>query len=110
MTVPLATACASWNREVGELAEVTGPLDGASVPTLLLSGELDPITPPAYADALAPQLASATAVTQAGRSHGIWVGNDCIQAIVAEFVASGGARPDTSCATEPVPIDWFDPG
>lgn len=110
VTQPLSTACDLWDREPATLDEVVGPLESASIPALLLSGTFDPITPPAYAMQLASELERATVVTQDGRSHGIWIGNDCIQRIVRAFVAGGGSVAERSCADEPVPVDWFSPG
>ncbi|MDG1365503.1 MAG: alpha/beta hydrolase, partial [Acidimicrobiales bacterium] len=82
----------------------------SDLPVVLLSGTFDPITPPAYAEAVAELLLNSSVVTQGGRSHGIWIGNDCIQRIVVEFVEGDGDTPATDCADESVPVDWFNPG
>lgn len=105
--VPLAEACAPWDRDARTDPEVPPPVE-SSVPVLLLSGGFDPITPASYADEVATGLIGATVVTQGGRGHGIWIGDDCIQSIVARFVA--GAEVDVGCVEDPVPVDWFTPG
>ena len=105
--VPLAEACIPWDRGVPTGQEVPPPVE-SSVPVLLLSGEFDPITPAVYAAEVAADLVEATVVTQGGRGHGIWIGDDCIQSIVARFVA--GVEVDAGCAADPVPVDWFTPG
>ena len=81
----------------------------SNLPTLLLSGTFDPITPPAYAEQAATSLGFATKVTQAGRGHGIWIGDDCIGSIVEAFVADPARRLDTDCAEIGVPVDWARP-
>lgn len=103
----LADLCDEWEREpAGE--ETDDPVTG-SLPVLLLSGSYDPITPPDYAAAVASRLASATTVEQGGRGHGIWFGNECIAQIVQLFVADPLRTLDTSCADEPVPVEWARP-
>lgn len=102
-----ATVCAPWS--VGSAAPEEGRSVGSDIPTLLLSGGFDPITPALYARGVADNLSRATVVEQAGRGHGIWVGNDCIAGIVLSFVSDPGRVLDTSCASEPVPVDWVRP-
>lgn len=105
VTTPLADSCAAW-PVASEAAP--GPIS-SELPVLLLSGTFDPITPPAYAEAVAESLPNSIVVTQGGRSHGIWIGNDCIQRIVTDFIEGDGDAPAVDCADEPVPVDWFDP-
>lgn len=106
VSVPLAQSCASWPVTP---RTTLGPVS-SSTPVLLLSGSFDPITPPAYAQDVADSLTNSTVVTQVGRSHGIWIGNGCIQGIVAAFVDGDGKTPRTDCADEPVTVDWSEPG
>lgn len=106
VTTSFADACAQWPVTSNQ---PTTSIE-SDVPTLLLSGEFDPITPPAYADLMAETLTNATVVTQSGRSHGIWIGDECIQGIVRAFVEGDAAAPDVGCAGTPVPVDWFTPG
>jgi pimeloyl-ACP methyl ester carboxylesterase len=64
----------------------------ADVPVLLITGELDPTTPPAYAERVARTLTNATVVTLPNRSH-----NDldpCLLGMVEAFV-SGAGRGNT---------------
>lgn len=106
VTTALAESCAAWpvTRQA-----TPGPIF-SNLPVLLLSGTFDPITPPAYAEAVAESLSNSTLVTQGGRSHGIWIGNNCVQGIVAAFIKDGGAAPAIDCADQPTPVDWFTPG
>ena len=54
-------------------------------PTLLLSGKLDPITPPKYADQAAMHLANATHVVVPGAGHSALL-NGCVPRIVGQFI------------------------
>ena len=106
-SAPLASSCAEWEREPAP-AETDDPVS-SDVPTLLLSGRFDPITPPGFATAVAPRLGRATEVVQDGRGHGIWYGDECIAEIVQSFVADPARELDTSCAAEGVPVKWARP-
>ena len=103
----LAEVCEAWERSPAA-GEVGDPVL-SSVPTLLLSGEFDPIVPARYAEDAAARLASATTVEQGGRGHGIWYGNDCIAQLVLEFASDPTADLDTSCADLDVPVEWARP-
>lgn len=109
VTVSLAASCEPWPVEPLSPGPLLAPIR-SELPVLLLSGTFDPITPPAYAASVAASLDHATVVVQQGRSHGIWIGNDCVQGIVSDFIASAGSVTDTTCADKPVPVNWFDPG
>jgi pimeloyl-ACP methyl ester carboxylesterase len=103
----LDDACVEWDREAAG-SVIASPV-ASSIPTLLLSGSFDPITPSVYADRVAARLDRATVVEQDGRGHGIWYGSDCIAEIVQHFVADPAAGLDTSCADDPVPVEWARP-
>lgn len=106
-SAPLADSCAAWDQP-GAPA-VVGEAVSSDIPTLLLSGEFDPITPAAFAERTAQGLTNSTLITQAGRGHGIWIGNACIASIVLEFVAEPGSELDTTCAAVGVPVGWAKP-
>jgi pimeloyl-ACP methyl ester carboxylesterase len=74
----------------------------SDVPALLLTGELDPITPPAYADRVASWFTRVTALRLPYRSHADT--DPCVAGLIESFVVTGGRPPDTSClaATEPI--------
>ena len=81
----MQTVCAIWpeGRADADLAE---PLE-TSIPTLLLSGGADPITPPGYATRAAADLRRAWLLTGVDQGHGqLPVG--CMPGVVADFVAA----------------------
>lgn len=91
----LETICSVWPAGPFD-AGLREPLD-TELPTLLLSGTADPITPPRYANLAAQGLRRAWLLTQPGQGHGqLAVG--CMPRIIAEFVANAGLdEVDTSC-------------
>jgi pimeloyl-ACP methyl ester carboxylesterase len=69
----------------------------SEVPTLLLSGELDPVTPPEYGDETADQFANGRHIVAEGRGH-IVMSNPCIASIITEFVTGAGVEDlDDEC-------------
>jgi pimeloyl-ACP methyl ester carboxylesterase len=95
--------CAIWPH--APLPPGSGDLVHSDVPALLLSGERDPVTPPADA-----------ALVAKGFTHGLWVqiphgthsgSGDCEDRVVADFVKLGSAEGlDVSCmkTAQPVPF------
>jgi len=69
----------------------------SDVPTLVLSGEYDPITPPEWGQQVADTLSRHFFYVFPGVGHGVATANDCTQAIMHTFVSNPGTEPDTSC-------------
>lgn len=104
MTV-LSAVCAVWPR---------GPVDAdfyeplrSDAPTLLLSGENDPVTPPAYAEEIRPGLANSLHLVLRGQGHG-QLAAGCVPRLIAELVASGSLRElDAECAAKVTPAPFL---
>ena len=78
----------------------------SQVPTLLLSGELDPATPPYWADWTAQDLSDHKHWVVTGGHHGV-TGLGCIPSQIALFVESGGLHTlDDECFKK-VPVTAF---
>jgi pimeloyl-ACP methyl ester carboxylesterase len=91
----LALICELWPAGPVD-ADFHAPLD-VEAPTLLLSGEHDPITPPRYAEALAAELPRARHLVAPGQGHGV-VARGCIPQLIEDFLASGSAAGlDAGC-------------
>ena len=91
-------ACALWPR--AELPKDYSEPTRADAPALILTGQWDPVTPPAYGDAAAKHLPNSlhVVVPHGGHGFGGLEGLACIQSLVAEFVERGAtAGLDTSC-------------
>jgi pimeloyl-ACP methyl ester carboxylesterase len=79
--------CRVWPRgsvPEGYRTPVTSP-----VPTLLLSGDLDPVTPPTWGEQAKETLPNSLHVVVPGVGHNT-MGLGCIQSLMADFVKQGG--------------------
>ncbi|CUS04397.2 conserved exported protein of unknown function [Candidatus Promineifilum breve] len=97
--------CAGWPR-----AEVAGDLRQplqSDIPTLLLSGGSDPVTPPTYAEAAAATLPNSRHLVVPGYGHGV-LAVGCMPRVVAQFIRDGHADDlDTACLDELQPPPFF---
>jgi pimeloyl-ACP methyl ester carboxylesterase len=81
-----------------------GPVDAdlhavlhSDVPTLLLSGEADPVTPPAAAEHLARGLTRRRHLVLSGEGHG-QLGTSCVPRLMAAFLDTADPdKLDSSC-------------
>ncbi len=91
-------ACELWPRaQVPK--DYAGPTR-ADVPALILTGQWDPVTPPAYGDAAARHLPNSlhVVVPHGGHGFGGLDGLDCIRNLVADFIERGTTKGlDVSC-------------
>jgi pimeloyl-ACP methyl ester carboxylesterase len=107
----LAVLCEGWPRGVVD-ADLFAPLDSA-VPALILSGEVDPITPPAAGARAAGGFRDALHVVVAGQGHG-QLAAGCAARVIASFLSAGTTRGlDVRClaaaAASPFVIDLAGP-
>lgn len=72
---------------------------GRRIPTVLVSGEEDPATPPAGAEALSRRMPNSRHVVVSHASHSFALMRGCVDVIIAEFYRSASvAGIDVSCA------------
>lgn len=88
-------ACAAWS--VAPLPESADAPVTSTVPTLILNGRFDPITPPRNGEEASRGLSRATVVTFPNTGHGAFQSGACPAALVAAFVAAPEAALDTRC-------------
>ena len=90
--------CDAWPRgDVG--AEYREPMV-SDVPALVLSGELDPVTPPRWGKELAAGFSNVRHVVAPGTGHGASA-LGCVPELVAEFIEAGSAMDlDITCVEE----------
>jgi pimeloyl-ACP methyl ester carboxylesterase len=72
----------------------------AEVPTLLLAGEFDPVTPPEWAELAASTLSHASVVEFPGIGHGVLDSDACAVDLVRSFLESPEAPPRVACLDE----------
>jgi pimeloyl-ACP methyl ester carboxylesterase len=75
--------CQMWPHETRP-ADFHAPLVSA-VPTLVLAGELDPVTPPAYGAEIVRSLSNARLLTAAGQGHSV-IDIGCMPRLVNRFI------------------------
>ncbi|MEO8847122.1 MAG: alpha/beta fold hydrolase [Casimicrobiaceae bacterium] len=83
----LIDVCGAWPRGAMP-ADFATPL-ASDIPMLLLSGGLDPVTPPAYAAEVAATLQHAKSIVAPGYGH-IVSSHGCAPRLVARFIDSAG--------------------
>jgi hypothetical protein len=101
----LVARCSGW--PVVELApSFREPLQ-SDIPSLLLSGEADPITPPHYAAQVAAGLSNSRTITLPEFGHDVLLAG-CIPTVVTDFIAAGTVQGlDTACVAEITPPPFF---
>lgn len=70
------------------------------IPTLLIEGDMDPITPPPLAHAIAPGFSNATYVEFPYAGHGPSRSVDCAGDLLNKFYDDPSTEPDLSCVDE----------
>jgi pimeloyl-ACP methyl ester carboxylesterase len=90
-----AALCGAWPR--GALPVGYDEPIASDRPVLLLSGLLDPVTPPRWAESVEGPLVNATHITVPGVGHGT-MGAGCVPDLMAEFIEQGSAETlDVDC-------------
>ena len=93
--------CRDWNIRLLDKA-LLEPVR-SDIPTLLLSGRFDPITPPAQAERVAAHLKQAWHFTFPTGAHGQAFLVPCANRLIAAFLAQPARAPDSGCVGEASP-------
>jgi pimeloyl-ACP methyl ester carboxylesterase len=90
--------CEFWPRAQMEASYFeNAPSD---IPSLILSGELDPVTPPVWGQLVASQWKNSKHVVVPASGHGAWT-SGCVLNLMAKFLNDGTASNlDTSCVQD----------
>ena len=91
-------ACKEWPR--GDIPKAYSSPVRSDVPALILTGQWDPVTPPAYGDAAAKSFPNSLHIVVPSGGHGFngLENVGCIDDIIAGFVGRGTVKGlDTSC-------------
>jgi len=102
----LVEICEIWPASPAS-SDVKQPLEFAG-PVLLLSGELDPVTPPRYAaQVVAAGLGNAKHITVPGQGHGI-AGIGCAPRLIGRFLETASVDAvDARCLEREPPAPFF---
>jgi pimeloyl-ACP methyl ester carboxylesterase len=101
----LVAQCSTWPR--GRMpADFHAPLASAT-PALLLSGELDPVTPPRYGEEVLKGLARGRHLVARGQGHNVMVAG-CMPRVIGKFMIDADAsRLDVRCLDDLAPTPAF---
>ena len=91
----LLRVCRAWN--VAALPPPANEPVRSDIPTLVLNGRFDPITPPSNGAAVAATLSAAYVFTFPNSAHGAFPMNDCADGITQAFIARPDQQPDSTC-------------
>ena len=101
----IETMCSLWPAGVMD-PDFKQPLN-TDIPVLLLSGEVDPITPPRYAELAAVDMDNALLLTGRLQGHGL-APRGCAPDIMKEFVAEASVTDiDTGCMERVFAMPFF---
>jgi pimeloyl-ACP methyl ester carboxylesterase len=91
-------ACAAWPR--GQVSAQHRQPTKSNIPTLILSGEFDPVTPPSGGDEVVRGLPSGLHVVILNNGHPIGNAEQCVGAMIGAFIDKGSVEGlDRSCAS-----------
>ena len=91
-------ACPIWPR--GTVDPSYFDNTPSDLPALILSGQLDPITPPIWGQQVAAQWKNSKSVVVPGSGHGAW-SHGCVLKLIDQFLSDGSAaKLDTGCVNK----------
>ncbi len=86
--------------------DISTPVKSA-LPVLLLSGELDPATPPSWAELAKVDMSNATHLIAPHATHGV-AQQSCANSLIAKFIDAGNMQDiDTSCLDKDVSRSFY---
>ena len=100
--------CAGWGAAPRRPRDATPVV--SDIPTLILAGEYDPLTPPLYARIAGRTLRNSRQFEFPGVGHSVQRSSPCPHAMMIEFLANPSRRPDATCIASMPPPAWFIPG
>lgn len=101
----LRAQCEVWPRGTRP-PDFSAPLK-SDVPSLLLSGQYDPVTPPRYGDQVAKGLSRSRHLVAPGQGHNV-IGRGCLPRLVARFVDTLETDTlDAGCIADMGPTPFF---
>ena len=92
------TVCDSWDS--GTASALENEPVRSNIPTLILAGEYDPITPPSWGEQLTQNFSNSYFFSYTGLGHGASISSSCSTGMVLAFLADPSTRPDDSCMVE----------
>jgi pimeloyl-ACP methyl ester carboxylesterase len=72
----------------------------SDIPTLVLEGEFDPVTPPEYGRLVAEKLSNSYFYELPGMGHNVASASECAESIAAAFFDDPTREPDAACVAD----------
>jgi pimeloyl-ACP methyl ester carboxylesterase len=99
--------CAGWGS--GQAPRRAGAPVVSDVPTLILAGEYDPLTPATYAEIAARTLRNSSWFEFPGIGHAVVATSPCGHAIMIDFLTAPTRTPEARCLAVMGPPAWVIP-
>lgn len=93
--IDIFATCAIWNVTPSDEIEAA-PVQ-SDIPTLVVAGQFDPITPPDYGRATAASLSHSYFFEYPGGGHGVFDEGQCPLSITMAFLDDPLTEPDSAC-------------
>ncbi|MBK8900440.1 MAG: alpha/beta fold hydrolase [Anaerolineaceae bacterium] len=90
--------CELW--QAGQADPIENEPVTSDIPTLILAGEYDPITPPNWGENVGERFNNSYYFEFPGTGHGASVSGDCPLAITQDFLEDPTTAPDAACIAE----------
>jgi pimeloyl-ACP methyl ester carboxylesterase len=87
--------CQTWN--VPQRPDIEKKAVTSDIPTLVLAGEYDPITPPGWGYLASQTLKHSFYLVFPGVGHGVSIGDVCPYRVTQSFLKDPSVRPDIGC-------------
>ena len=84
----------------------TQPVD-SDIPTLILVGGLDPVTPPTWAREAAAHLPNAFLIERPDQGHGLIGSDRCAETLAGKFLDAPDRQPVDACEAAPEPLRFI---
>jgi pimeloyl-ACP methyl ester carboxylesterase len=99
--------CENWPVSVADSSAKEPVI--SDIPTLILEGEFDPVTPPEYGELVAGYLSNGYYFEFPGLGHDV-LANSCAREIAGVFVHDPTQAPDATCISEMPGVSFDIPG
>jgi pimeloyl-ACP methyl ester carboxylesterase len=104
-TDDLAKICAAWPH--GEPSKGFNLPVQSDAPSLLLSGQADPVTPPSNAERVAQGLSDSLQLVVPGGGHNV-IYRGCLPRLAGEFIEAGSPKDlEVACVDDIQPLPFF---
>lgn len=90
--------CETWGATAP--AAIENEAVSSDIPTLIMAGEYDPITPPAWGQLVGESLSNSYYFEFPGLGHGVTIADECPANIMIAFVEDPSSEPDAACISE----------